>query len=138
MQDAYPVGLDQPRDLRIAHAVGRRECRQDEAAGPDRLPGRDRSAPQARGRQLALGLKQRELLEVVTASSVGLEHRSARDQRGRERLRVCVITMQVGEEPSNGPAHAGGDDGGKGRGGRPLAEGREHRPRVFERIDDHR
>ena len=103
-----------------------------------RLPRRDPPALQARGRQLVLGLGQRELLQGVAASSRRLEHRSTGRERRAQRPRVGVIEMEVGEEPGEGPAGGGGHDPGKRRRRRLLAKRREHRARVLQRIDHHR
>ena len=102
------------------------------------VPRRDAPAVQACGRELVLGLRQGELLERVAAAGRRLEHRRSGRERRRQRLGVGVVAVEVGDEPGDGAAGARRDDLRQRRPRRPLAERREHRARVPERIHHHR
>lgn len=109
MQDAHPLGFDEPRHLRVADAVARGKRGQSERADRRRLPWRDPPAVQARGHELAFGLGERELLEDVAASRERLEHGRSGRERRREGARIGVIAMEVRDEPGEGPGF-GPDD----------------------------
>ena len=106
VQDAEPVRLDEPRDLRVADAVG--AGRAVSVNGPGRRPtprarpaGAPGRRPPARARPGRAPAPRR-----VAATGRRLEHRRA----GRERRGQCpgvgVVAVQVGHEPGHGPAGA--------------------------------
>ena len=125
------VRLDEPRDLRVADAVDRRQRGQRERArrsptptarpagarGP-RPPARARPAPARAPR----ARRRRRPAARAPARPGASAAASAR--------RVGVVAVQVGDEPGDGPAGAGRDDLRQRRARRRLAERREHRARV--------
>ena len=139
VQDPDARTLDEPRELRVAGPVGRRDRRDRERPELGALPFGEPPALEPGGVQLVVGLGEPELLEPLARAREWLEDRGAGGQPRGEGAGVGVIAMEVGQQGRRGPAPARGRDhvGVRDR-LRLLAEGREDRARIRERIDQDR
>jgi AcrR family transcriptional regulator len=91
------IGLDQPRDLRIAETIDGGQCGEHEWADLHPLPYLDRPPPQVCLLELRVGLRQPEVLHIRPSGPEGLVHRGIGSQRPCEGSGVGVVPVQVAD-----------------------------------------
>jgi hypothetical protein len=81
-----------------------------------------------------IGLRDRDRLHARTAVPGWLMHGRLRGECGRKRCGVCVVAVQVCDQPSHGAGQWGGHFR-QSHFRHPRAEGGEHLRGIIERVD---